>query len=363
MSVPADLLARTAELVAIPSVSRNEAAMVEWLTERLGGVAGLELTRVGDNLVARTDLGRPLRLILAGHTDTVPPNGNTEPVIDGDRLSGLGATDMKGGLAVMVEVASTLTDPAVDVTFIFYAREEVAAAESGLLDLQRERPDLLDGDAAILGEPTSSVIEAGCQGTMRIRITLCGDRAHTARPWMGRNAVHRAAPLLTAIAAEPERQPVIQGCSFREALQVVKIDGGVATNVVPDRVELVVNHRFAPDRTPAEAEAHVRAVVEPWLDDGDTFEVEECAVGALPGLDHPLLAALQARHGLAVSAKLGWTDVARFAAIGVPAVNFGPGDPTIAHTSGEFVTRQDLEAGFRVLNDLVHGGIETVPRP
>ena len=292
-----DLLGLTAELVAIPSVSGDEGALVAWLTDQLAEVPWLELTRVGDNLVARTSLGRPLRLILAGHTDTVPANGNTEAKVDGDRLSGLGATDMKGGLAVMVELARTVAEPAVDVTYVFYAREEVAAIESGLLDLIRERPDLLEADAAILGEPTSSVIEAGCQGTMRIRITLAGERAHTARPWMGRNAVHRVGPLLTAIAEAPERQPTIQGCTYHEALQVVRVEGGVATNVVPDHVELVVNHRFAPDRTPAEAEAHVRALVEPRLEEGDTFAVVDQAAAAGPGLDHPLLAALQARHG------------------------------------------------------------------
>ena len=272
MTTATDLLGLTAELVDIPSESRCEEAIVAWLSDQLADVPWLELTRVGDNLVARTTLGRSLRLILAGHTDTVPANGNAEPIVDGDRLSGLGATDMKGGLAVMVELARTVAEPAVDVTYVFYAREEVAAAESGLLDLIRERPDLLEGDAAILGEPTSSVIEAGCQGTMRIRVTLAGERAHTARPWMGRNAVHRAGPLLTAIADAPERQPTIQGCRYHEALQVVRVEGGVAANVVPDHVEIVVNHRFAPDRTPAEAEAHVRAVVEPWLEEGDTFD-------------------------------------------------------------------------------------------
>lgn len=356
MSRSPDLLGLAAELVDLPSVSGDEGRVVEWITDRLSAAPWLELTRVGDNLVARTDLGRPLRLILAGHTDTVAPNGNATAVVDGDRLSGLGATDMKGGIAIMVELARTVAEPAIDMTYVFYAREEVAASESGLLDLERERPDLLVADAAILGEPTSAVVEVGCQGTMRIRIVMRGERAHTARPWMGRNALHRAGLLLGAVAAAPEREPVLQGCHFHESLQAVFVEGGVAGNVVPDRAEVVLNHRFAPDRTPEEAEASVRAVVDPWLDDGDEFEVVDLAPAARPGLDHPLLASLRDRYALEVNAKLGWTDVARFTELGVPAVNFGPGNPTIAHTAEEFVTRGDLEATFTVLEDLISRG-------
>jgi succinyl-diaminopimelate desuccinylase len=355
-----DLLALTAELVDIPSVSGSEQALVAFLAAALDDVSGLELTHVGDNLIARTTLGRSRRLVLAGHTDTVPPNANLGARIDGDRLFGLGAADMKGGLAVMLELARTVDDPAVDLTYVFYAREEVAADRSGLLELQEARPDLLVGDVALLGEPTSSGIEAGCQGTMRVRITLAGERAHPARAWMGRNAVHRAAPLLTALAAYEPRQPELQGCRYHEALQVVRIDGGVAGNVVPDRVELLVNHRFAPDRTPDEAVAHVHEVVDPWLDldGGDTFEVVDAAAGAAPAIDHPLIAALIARHDLDVVAKLGWTDVARFAAMGVPAANFGPGDATIAHTAGEWVARSEIESAFAALDDLVRSGVD-----
>jgi succinyl-diaminopimelate desuccinylase len=354
----ADLLGLTASLVDIPSVSGDESDIVAHVTSLLADVPGLTLTRVGDNLVARTELGRPLRLVLAGHTDTVPANGNAGARVDGDRLEGLGATDMKGGLAVMIELARTVTEPAVDLTYVFYAREEVAAARSGLLELQQQRPDLLAGDAALLGEPTSAGIEAGCQGTMRVRIVLRGARAHTARPWMGRNALHRVGPLLAALADQPERQPVIDGCRYREALQAVRIEGGVAGNVVPDHVEVLVNHRFAPDRTPAEAEAHVRGVVDPWLEPDDEFAVIDVGAAAPPALEHPLLATLIARNDLPVEAKLGWTDVARFAELGVPAANFGPGDPTLAHTEGEFVTRAELDATFAALDDLVRRGVD-----
>ena len=198
----ADLLALTAEIVAIPSVSRDEAALVAWLEDQLAEVEGLELTRVGDNLVARTLLGKPTRLVLAGHTDTVPPDGNAEARVEGDRLYGVGSTDMKSGLAVMLELARSVTEPTIDVTYVFYAREEIGSAHSGLRELVASRPDLLEGDVAILGEPTRAQLEAGCQGTLRAKVILRGERAHTARPWMGRNAIHRLSGLLEAIAGE-----------------------------------------------------------------------------------------------------------------------------------------------------------------
>ena len=351
-----DLLALTGQIVDIASESRHEQELVAWLADELGGRPWLELTRVGDNLVARTDLGRSQRLILAGHTDTVPANGNERARVVGERLYGLGATDMKSGLAVMLEAARTIAEPAVDVTYVFYAREEIEASASGLRELFDARPDLLAGDAALLGEPTSATIEAGCQGTMRFRVTLVGARAHTARPWMGANAVHRLAGILTALAAYEERRPVLDGCAYREALQAVRVEGGVAGNVVPDRVELVINHRFAPDRDAAAAEDHVRSVLAPFLEPGDDVEVVDAAIGAPPDLDHPLLAALRTRNRLDVHAKLGWTDVARFAEHGIPAANFGPGDATIAHTADEFVERAHLEQVWSSIRDLLERG-------
>jgi succinyl-diaminopimelate desuccinylase len=351
-----DLLSLTADLVAMPSVSREEQTITGWIETELRAIPGLDVTRVGDNLVARTSLGRSRRLILAGHTDTVPPNGNATPRVDGDRLFGVGSTDMKSGLAVMLEAARTMPDPAVDVTYVFYAREEIQIAASGLGELFDLRPDLLAGDAALIGEPTDGVVEAGCQGTIRLRITLAGERAHTARPWMGRNAIHRLGGILVDLSVYEERQPMIQGCTYREALQAVRVQGGVAGNVVPDEVELLINHRFAPDRDGAAAEAHVAEVLAPWLGDGDTVEVVDLAEGAAPALDHPLVAALVKRNHLDVRGKLGWTDVARFAALGIPAVNFGPGDPEIAHMAGEFVTRDQLERVWRALDDLLTHG-------
>ncbi len=360
MTAPArpalDLLELTAELVDTASPSREEAALVAQLEVRLRGASHLEVTRVGDNLVARTRLGRRWRLVLGGHTDTVPADDNLPARRDGDRLYGLGAADMKGGLAVMLDLALTVVEPAVDCTYVFYAREEVASAESGLGELFSRRPDLLQGDAALLGEPTGGALEAGCQGTMRLAVTLAGERAHTARPWMGRNAVHRLAGVLGELDRYQERRPVVEGCEFREALLAVSVQAGVAGNVVPDEARLVLNHRFAPDRTPAEAEAHVREVLDPWLESGDAVEVVECAAGAPPSHTHPLLATLVARHDLEVRAKLGWTDVARFAEHGVPAANFGPGEATVAHTRGEYLDRTGLESVWSATHDLVTRG-------
>lgn len=351
-----DLLAATSELVAIASVSRHEGPITDHIESALRGVPWLETTRVGDNVVARTALGRTSRVVLAGHTDTVPADGNASPRVEGNRLHGVGSADMKSGLAVMLEAARTIDQPAVDVTYVFYAREEVASAESGLGELAQARPDLLVGDVALLGEPTAGTLEAGCQGTMRLRVVLTGERAHTARPWMGRNAIHRLGGLLSTLAAYDGRRPVLNGCEYREALQAVHVEGGVAGNVVPDRVELVLNHRFAPDRSGEQARTQLLTLLEPWLDDADLVEVVDLAEGAAPALDHPLLDALVHRNGLQVRAKLGWTDVARFAALGVPAANFGPGDADVAHTAGEYVDRAEIDGVWRAVDDLLRHG-------
>jgi len=347
-----DLLALTAALVDVPSPSHCERALVDLLEAELR-LPHLTVDRVGDNLVARTNIDRPRRLILAGHTDTVPAAGNERAVIDGDRLFGVGSSDMKGGLAVMLELARTTTTAAVDVSYVFYAREEVASTHNGLLEIEASRPDLLSGDVALLGEPTLGAIEAGCQGTMRLRVSMQGERAHTARPWMGSNAIHRLGNLIDLISSARLRRPVIEGCEYREALQVVDVSGGVAGNVVPDRAEILVNHRFAPDRTPAEAEAHVRALLAPAMEEGDAIEVVEMSPPAMPGLTDPLIAALIDRNGLEVRGKLGWTDVAFFAARGVPASNFGPGDPDVAHTTGEYLEHSLLKSTFDALQDLI----------
>lgn len=351
-----DLLELTAELVEIPSVSLDEQAITDRIEQELRSVPSLTLDRVGDNLVARTDLGRSMRLVLAGHTDTVPVNGNDRARVDGDTLWGLGSADMKSGLAVMLELARSVPEPAVDVTYVFYAAEEIASQYNGLGQLFDVRPELLAGDVAILGEPTGAVLEAGCQGTMRLEVRLTGVRAHSARPWMGRNAIHRLGRVLAIVDGWEGREPVVDGCRYREAVQAVLVQGGVAGNVVPDEASVVLNHRFAPDRDEEAASAWLRSLLAPAIEDGDQVVVTDAAPSARPGLDHPLLAALMARNQLDVRAKLGWTDVARFASRGIPAANFGPGDPLLAHTADECVTREQLEQTWTVLHDLVTVG-------
>ncbi len=351
-----DLLALTASLVDIPSVSHEEGPLTDHLEQRLRACSHLDVERVGANLVARTHLGRERRVILAGHTDTVPVNGNAVARIEGDVLWGLGAADMKGGLAVMMALAEHVPDPTVDVTYVLYAGEEVAAEHNGLAHLLRDRPDLLAGDVAVLGEPTDGELEAGCQGTLRMEVTLRGQRAHTARPWMGRNAIHRMGALMRVVDGFEERQPVIQGCRDREALQAVLVTGGVAGNVVPDEARVTLNHRFAPDRTEDEAADVVRTLLATVLEDGDDVRVTDSAPAAPPGLDDPILRALVDDHHLAVTAKLGWTDVARFAALGIPACNLGPGDPTLAHSADERVDRASLERAHEVLHAVLTRG-------
>jgi succinyl-diaminopimelate desuccinylase len=350
-----DLLGATAELVGISSPSHAEHALADLIEDRLRGCDWLDITRLGDNVVARTALGRPQRLVLAGHLDTVPPNHNEEPKVDGDTLWGIGAADMKGGLAVMLDLAVATPVPSIDLTWCFYACEEVGRADSGLLELWRERPDLLAGDAAILGEPTGALVEAGCQGTMRVRVSLRGVRAHTARPFTGRNAIHRLGPLLNAVAAWESRTVVLDGCAYAEQLQAVAVDGGVAGNVVPDAASVTLNFRYAPDRVMAEADEYLRRLLSGSFseDEGDSWLLMDGADGAPPSLDHPLLAALVAKTATAPRAKVGWTDVASFWEHGVPAANFGPGDPLLAHHPDEHVTRAQLERAREVLAALI----------
>jgi succinyl-diaminopimelate desuccinylase len=347
----ADLLTATRDLMAVPSLSGDEGALADRVEATLRTCAWLDVVRVGDNVVARTSLRRPQRLVLAGHLDTVPPGTNATPRLDGDTVWGVGASDMKGGLAVMLDLASSTPDPAVDVTWCFYAREEVGRDESGLLELWQARPELLEGDAAVLGEPTGAEVEAGCQGTMRVRLGLRGVRAHTARPFTGRNAIHRLAPLLQRVAGWEGRRVVLDGCTYAEQLQAVAVEGGVAANVVPDRASLTLNHRYAPDRRKAEAEAFLHELLDTALDlaGGDSWELLDAGDGAPPALEHPLLEALVEHSGAAPKAKVGWTDVAFFWEHGIPAANFGPGDPLLAHHPDEHVSAAALERARAVL--------------
>lgn len=351
------LLELTATMVDIASVSFEEQAFADWVEEELKKIPGLEVTRVGDNVVGRTLLDRPYRLALGGHLDTVPVNNNAEARIDGTVLHGLGSCDMKGGLAVMLDLARRVPDPAIDVTYVFYAREEVATIHNGLRELFDKTPELLQADMALLGEPTDAVVEAGCQGTMRVKVTMAGERAHTARPWMGRNAIHRLGSLLASLEGIEPRRPIIDGCEYREAIQAVFVDGGVAGNVVPDSASVTINHRFAPDRTPEQAEAYLRSVIEPFLDDGDTCERTDCSPAARSDLRHPLMAAFVGKNDLIVRAKLGWTDVAFFSEQGIPAANFGPGDATLAHTQQEHIDERPLLLTSMALENMLRSGV------
>ena len=350
-----DLLADTAELVAIASPSHHESTLAAHFADRLSAAAHLTTERVGDNVIARTQRGRPRRVILAGHLDTVPAQDNEVPHMEDGVCRGLGAADMKGGLAVMAHAAEVLTDSPFDLTFLFYSCEEVDMRHSGLVQLAELRPDLLAGDVAILGEPTNCLVEAGCQGNLRVEVRLGGVRAHTARPWMGVNAIHRLADLLAVVASEQGRQPVIDGCRYREALQAVRVEGGVANNVVPDGVTLTLNHRYAPDRDHAAAMEWLAGVLAPVVDEarGDHAEMVAFSEAAPPGLGDPVLSRLLELTGQPPVAKLGWTDVSFFTSRGVAATNFGPGDPTLAHTRDEWVSRTDLERAFEVLAELL----------
>jgi succinyl-diaminopimelate desuccinylase len=353
-----DLLAATAALVAIPSVSRNEGPLADYVEAALRDNPGLEVVRVADNVVARTHLGRPARVVLAGHLDTVPPQDNDVPRTEGDVLWGLGSTDMKGGLAVMLDLATSgeaeaSAKTAYDVTYVFYVAEEIARQESGLLALAAARPELLEATVAIVCEPTNCSVQAGCQGVIRFELVMGGSRAHVARPWTGTNALHRLAPVLSAVAGWAPREVDIDGCTYRESLQAVRSSAGVASNVMPDRATIELNYRFAPDRSPLRAEATILELLSPWMAAGDTLKVIDSAPAAPPSLQHPLIAALVGSAEAPVTAKLGWTDVAFFSERGIPAANFGPGDPELAHTQGERTTRASLQRARSVLGRLL----------
>lgn len=331
-----DAATLTAALVDVESVSGDEQRLAGLVEEALRRYPSLAVERDGNVVLARTELGRAQRIVLAGHLDTVPIAGNLPSrVVDG-RLVGCGTSDMKSGLAVMLRIAHLVgsggLDPRVDLTWVAYDCEEVEAARNGLGRIARERPDVLAADLAVLLEPTDGVIEGGCQGTLRVVIRVDGVRAHSARSWLGVNAIHAAAPVLARLAEYDARTVDIDGLTYREGLNAVGISGGVAGNVIPDECLVTVNFRFAPDRTEQEAFEHVRSVF-PDLD----VTLVDSAPGARPGLDRPLAAAVVAAVGGEPRAKLGWTDVARFGGLGVPAVNFGPGDPNLAHKPDESV--------------------------
>ena len=339
-----DVVTLTEQLVDIESVSGNETAIADAVEEQLKGLDHLEVTRVGNTIVARTHHGHAERVVVAGHLDTVPVNDNLPARREGGLLHGLGTCDMKGGVAIALRTAATLPEPNRDITFVFYEAEEIEAEHNGLYKLSLSHAELLEADFAILMEPSDAIVEAGCQGTMRVDVTTHGERAHSARSWMGRNAIHRAADVLARLNAYEPRRPVIDGLEYREGLNAVYVTGGVAGNVLPDSCTVSVNYRFAPDRSEEEALAHMREVFE-----GFDIVVNDTAPAAMPGLSVPAAAAFVEAVGGQVKPKFGWTDVARFSVLGVPAVNFGPGDPHLAHKQDERVPIEHLHRVERQL--------------
>ncbi|HEY8301530.1 MAG TPA: succinyl-diaminopimelate desuccinylase [Jatrophihabitans sp.] len=354
LDLAGDVVDLTAALVDVASVSGDEAELTGLVDAALRGYPALTVERDGNVVVARTELGRERRLVLAGHLDTVPIADNVPSRIDGPLLHGCGTSDMKAGVAVLLRVAHLVgtgeLDPTVDLTFICYDCEEVEAARNGLGRLARTRPELLAGDLAVLLEPTDGVIEGGCQGTLRAEVRVPGVRAHSARSWLGENAIHAAAPVLATLAEYAAREVEVDGLTYREGLNAVFVRGGVAGNVVPDECVVTVNFRFAPDRSEAAALEHVRGVFA-----GQEVTLVDSAPGARPGLTGELARAIVGAVGGRPRAKLGWTDVARFGELGIPAVNLGPGDPNLAHKPEEHVVIERIGATEVALVNFLRG--------
>lgn len=357
LDVRGDPIELTAALVDIPSESGHEARIADEVEAALRvQTSGFEIIRNGNAVLARTHHGRPSRVLLAGHLDTVAPAGNLpsrrSEGEEGELLHGCGTVDMKSGDAVFLHLAATVGAPRHDLTLVFYDCEEIEAAANGLGRIERELPDWLSADVAILGEPTGGYIEAGCQGTLRVVVQATGTRAHSARPWLGDNAVHKLGVVLDRLARYRARSVEIDGCTYREGLSAVRVDGGVAGNVIPDAASVTVNYRFAPDRSPKAALRHVLDVF-----DGLDVDIEQtdAAAGALPGLSKPAARALVEAAAGQVRAKYGWTDVARFATRGIPAVNYGPGDPNLAHRRDERVPVAQITAAVAMLRSYLAG--------
>jgi succinyl-diaminopimelate desuccinylase len=353
-----DLTASAADITRaicdIPSVSGTEGPLADEIEQTMRAYPHLEVSRHGNTIVARTNLGLPQRVVIAGHIDTVPINDNVPTRIvqfDGvEHLWGRGTVDMKAGVAVQLKLAAELAAPEADITWMWYDNEEVDEARNGLFLLAKDRPDLFAADFAILGEPSDGRVEGGCNGTMRAIVRTRGVRAHSARSWVGENAIHGAAPILTRLAEYRAREITVEGLGYREGLNAVSIRGGVAGNVIPDLCEVEVNYRFAPSKSVADAEEHVRAAFA-----GFEVEITDAAAGARPGLDAPIAQRFLAAVGGQAHAKYGWTDVARFSALGVPAVNYGPGDPHLAHHDEERVPLAQIDAVERGLRAWLTG--------
>jgi len=337
LDLSADVVALTGALVDIPSESGAEALIADLVEAALLDYPHLAVHRDGNTVVAMTDFGCAERVVIGGHLDTVPAAGNLPHHLRDDRLYGLGACDMKGGVAVGLKLAATVVNPVRDCTYVFYECEEIEGKYNGLARIAATHPQWLEADFAILMEPSNAGVEAGCQGTLRFEVKTTGRRAHSARSWLGDNAIHKVAEVLARLSRYQARTVEIDGLQYREGLNAVRIRGGTAGNVIPDEAVVTVNYRFAPSASADQALDHVRDVF-----DGYQVQVVEVADGALPGLSSPSVASFVRAVGAVPQPKLGWTDVARFTDLGVPALNYGPGDPNLAHTVDEYVPVAEL---------------------
>ncbi|MEN9714204.1 MAG: hypothetical protein RLZZ164_868 [Actinomycetota bacterium] len=349
LNLESDVAELTRAICDIESVSGNEKSLADAIETALAKYPHLEVIRNQDAIVARTNFGRDSRVVIAGHIDTVPVAENLPTrfvdTAEGRMLWGRGTVDMKAGVAVQLKLAATLSDANRDITWIFYDHEEVEATKNGLGRLARTQPELLEGSFAILCEPTSAQIEGGCNGTIRVELRARGVKAHSARAWMGKNAIHGAAEILNRLNAYQPADVEVDGLVYRESMNAVLISGGIATNVIPDEALVTVNYRFAPNKTGQQAAAHLCE-----LFDGFEIKMTDLSEGARPGLDRPEAAAFVAATGSTPMPKYGWTDVARFSELGIPAVNFGPGDPNKAHADDEAVPVEQIyscEAALR----------------
>ena len=346
MKIDQEIGALTLDLVNIASVSQDEQAIADSIQAALVEVKHLKVSRISNSIIAQTNFGANQRVVIAGHLDTVPANNNFPGKKTSTEVIGLGSVDMKSGIAAALKLAAAVTNAKYDVTYLFYESEEIETKYNGLELITKQAKDLLNCDFAILMEPTNGIIEVGCQGTLRFQVSARGTRSHSARWWNGENAIHALTPVLEILNSYKSREPIIDGHKFREGLQAVKINGGVAGNVVPDEVTMTINHRFAPDTTPAEAEENMKKLFKDF-----NFQLLDVASGAPTGLNNELIKDFVSKIGTAIAPKFGWTDVARFAAAGIPAINFGPGDPNLAHHPDEAVKIKQIEDVFASLKD------------
>ena len=344
MNINQELGKLTLDLVNISSVSKDEKSIADSIEESLQELSHLKLTRVNNSLVAQTNFGNKQRLVIAGHIDTVPANNNFPGKMNTSEIVGLGSVDMKSGIAVALKLAAEITNSKFDITYLFYESEEIETKFNGLELITKQQKDLLNCDFAILMEPTNGILEVGCQGSLRFEVSAIGKRSHSARWWNGENAIHKTNKILEILNNYKSREPEIDGYKFREGLQAVKINGGIAGNVVPDSVNVSINHRFAPDTTIDQATANMKTLFKEF-----NFHLVDAANAAPTGLANPLIKEFVSSIGKEIAPKFGWTDVARFANAGIPAINFGPGDPNLAHHPDEKVSISQINEVYESL--------------